>query len=45
LIAEIQRTMETVVLGLENGTMAQRVQAEYLRELLTRAEAVKPTKS
>ena len=41
LIAEIQRTMETVVLGLENGSMAQRVQAEYLRELVTRAETVK----
>lgn len=39
LITEIQRTMETVVLGLENGSTAQRVQAEYLRELLTRAEA------
>jgi hypothetical protein len=41
LKAEIQRTMETAILGLENGTMAQRVQAEYLKELLTRAEAVK----
>ena len=40
LISEIQRTMETVVLGLENGSMAQRVQAEYLRELVTRAEAM-----
>ena len=40
LISEIQRTMETVVLGLENGSMAQRVQAEYLRELVTRAEAI-----
>lgn len=39
LIAEIQRTMETVVLGLENGSTAQRVQAEYLRELVTRAES------
>lgn len=40
LIREIQRTMESVVLGLENGSMAQRVQAEYLRELVTRAEAI-----
>lgn len=40
LISEIQRTMETVVLGLDNGSMAQRVQAEYLRELVTRAEAM-----
>jgi hypothetical protein len=41
LISEIQRTMETVILGLENGTMAQRVQAEYLRELVSRAESFK----
>ena len=40
LIAEIQKTMETVVLGLENGSMAQRVQAEFLRELVSRVEAV-----
>jgi len=40
LIREIQKTMEGVVLGLENGSMAQRVQAEYLRELVTRAEAI-----
>lgn len=39
LISEIQKTMESVVLGLENGSMAQRVQAEYLRELVSRAEA------
>jgi hypothetical protein len=43
LIAEIQKTMETVVLGLENGSMAQRVQAEYLRELVKRAESVAAT--
>jgi hypothetical protein len=30
--------METVILGLENGSMAQRVQAEYLKEMVTRAE-------
>eukprot|EP00980_Cylindrotheca_fusiformis_P012583 scaffold3084_cov144-Cylindrotheca_fusiformis.AAC.31 len=40
LVKEIQKTMEGVVLGLENGSMAQRVQAEYLRELVTRAEAI-----
>ncbi|KAG7367590.1 hypothetical protein IV203_030261 [Nitzschia inconspicua] len=40
LIGEIQKTMETVVLGLENGSMAQRVQAEYLRELVSRVEAL-----
>jgi hypothetical protein len=43
LISEIRRTMETVVLGLENGSVAQRVQAEYLRELVTRAEAIQKT--
>ncbi|CAJ1942954.1 unnamed protein product [Cylindrotheca closterium] len=40
LVREIQKTMESVVLGLENGSMAQRVQAEYLRELITRVEAI-----
>mmetsp|Transcript_25175 Transcript_25175/g.38756 ORF Transcript_25175/g.38756 Transcript_25175/m.38756 type:complete len:209 (+) Transcript_25175:2-628(+) len=39
LMSEIQRTIESVVLGLENGSMAQRVQAEFLRELVTRVEA------
>ena len=43
LVAEIQRNMENIVLGLENGSMAQRVQAEYLRELLARVEAVQRT--
>lgn len=41
LTGEIQRTMEAVILGLENGSMVQRVQAEYLKELLTRVESVK----
>jgi len=40
LINEIQKTMENVVLGLENGSMAQRIQAEFLRELVTRVESV-----
>ena len=39
LISEVQKTMESVILGLENGSMVQRVQAEYLRELVTRIEA------
>lgn len=39
LIGEVQRTMETVVLGLESGSMAQRVLAEYLREMMSRIEA------
>jgi hypothetical protein len=38
LLSEVQRTMEAVVLGLENGSMAQRVQAEFLKELVTRIE-------
>jgi hypothetical protein len=45
LIGEIQKTMETVVLGLENGSMAQRVQAEFLRELVSRAESARPSES
>lgn len=40
LIGEAQRVIEAVVLGLENGSMAQRVQAEYLKELVTRIETV-----
>ena len=40
LVVEIQRTMETVILALENGSMAQRIQAEYLKELVSRAEAL-----
>ena len=40
LIGEVQKTMEGVVLGLDNGSMTQRVQAEFLRELVTRIEAV-----
>lgn len=40
LVGEVQKTMEGVILGLENGSMAQRVQAEFLRELVTRIEAV-----
>jgi hypothetical protein len=36
----IQKTMETIVLGLETGSMAQQVQAEYLKELLNRVEEV-----
>lgn len=40
LVSEVQKTMEGIILGLENGSMVQRVQAEYLRELVTRIEAV-----
>jgi len=40
LMGEVLRTIEGVVLGLENGSMAQRVQAEYLKELSTRIEAI-----
>lgn len=38
LVKVLQGTMEGVVLGLENGSMNQQVQAEYLRELMTRIE-------
>lgn len=40
IMGEVQRTIEAVILGLENGSMAQRVQAEYLKELVTRIETV-----
>ena len=36
----LQRRMETVVLGLTSGSYAQKVQAEYLKEVETRAKAV-----
>jgi len=38
LTGEVQRTMEAVILGLDNGSMAQRVQAEFVKELITRIE-------
>lgn len=40
LVSEIQRAMEERVLGLESGSINQRVQAEYLKELLGRVEAL-----
>lgn len=40
LVSEVQKTMEGVILGLENGSVAQRVQAEFLKELVTTIEAV-----
>ena len=36
----LQRRMESVVLGLSSGSYAQRVQAEYLKELESRAKEV-----
>lgn len=36
----LQRKMEATVLGLQSGSYAQRVQAEYLKELEARARAV-----
>lgn len=36
----LQRRMEGVVLGLQSGSYAQRVQAEYLKEVEARARAV-----
>jgi len=38
LKSEVQRSMENIVLGLDSGSMAQQVQAEYLRELVARIE-------
>lgn len=43
LKTEVQRTMESVVLGLESGSTAQQVQAEYLRELVARIETIEKT--
>ena len=40
LKSEAQRSMENIVLGLENGSIAQQVQAEFLRELVARIERV-----
>jgi hypothetical protein len=34
----LQQRMESVVLGLPNGSYAQRVQAEYLKELESRSK-------
>ena len=36
----VQRSMESIVLGLESGSTAQQVQADYLRELVARIEQV-----
>jgi hypothetical protein len=36
LIGAVQRTKDGVVLGLENGSMTQRVQVKFLREVVTR---------
>jgi hypothetical protein len=41
LIVEIQTNMESIILSqLESGSMAQRVQAEYLQELVQRIERI-----
>jgi len=40
----VQKTMESVVLNLEAGSMAQRVQAEYLQEMVKRIEAAQKQK-
>jgi hypothetical protein len=37
---ELQKRMEVVVLGLQSGSYAQRVQAEYLKEVEARAKTV-----
>ena len=38
LLGEVQRTIEGVVLGMDNGSVGQRVCAEYLREIVKRVE-------
>lgn len=39
----IHRNMESIVLQLDSGSMAQQVQAEYLKEMVKRVEAVEKT--
>jgi hypothetical protein len=43
LKSEVQRNMETIVLSLDSGSIAQQVQAEYLREMVRRIENVQKT--
>jgi len=38
--AVVQKNMETIVLGLDAGSIGQRVQAEYLKEMVNRIEAL-----
>jgi hypothetical protein len=38
--AAVQRKMEATVLSLKSGSYAQRVQAEYLKELDDRGKAI-----
>ena len=45
LKSEVQRSMESIVLGLESGSTAQQVQAEFLRELVARVEKVEKATS
>ena len=40
----VQKTMETIVLNAEAGSIAQRVQAEYLKEIVKRIEAASAAK-
>lgn len=39
MLAALRKKMELLVLSLPSGSYAQRVQAEYLKELETRTEA------
>lgn len=45
LISDIHKTMETIVLELQTGSMAQRVQAEYVRGLVATIEAIRSDNS
>jgi hypothetical protein len=36
----LQKKMESTVLGMQSGSYAQRVQAEYLKEVEARAKTV-----
>jgi hypothetical protein len=45
IVSEIQAAMESIVLGLNAGSTAQQVQAEYLQEMAKRAESLHRKKS
>jgi hypothetical protein len=45
LLTTVQKSMETIVLSLDAGSMVQRVQAEYLQELVKRIEAAQQRRS
>lgn len=43
LLSEVQSKMENIVFSLETGSMSQRVQAEFLKEISKRIETIQKT--